>query len=390
MNFYNKIKQTVKKIFLILSPSYRKLEFIGNNLEEKLLKIEKSFNSKYDDINTKINSLNSIVYSFDPRIANINKGLTKLASQLDNVSHKVKGITDNGKDVGLQIDDLNSQVKSIHLQLKDLLAGLGKLEAQGSSLNTGVKSIQSQFSEVGSGVKSINNSTREMDRFRLNVAERIKRIDHNEKSISFTLSQHPDAINEINSDSICIDCGGHIGLISEIFLKLGATVHTFEPNIYLINYMKYRLSEYVNSKKLILENKAVWDRKDSIKLYLRESFSLEDITHIDSESSSILVEKTDENLMFNTSINNFLEVDSIDLTDYLKKIDKQIHILKIDIEGVEFDVLKKMITTEMYKKIKYIFVETHDYKLPAIKSKADAVKKKIKQLDINNIFLDWH
>ncbi len=70
-------------------------------------------------------------------------------------------------------------------------------------------------------------------------------------------------------------------------------------------------------------------------------------------------------------------------------MNKEISILKIDIEGAECELLEKIINTKLYKKIKHIYVETHDHKIPELKSKTDTIRKLIKQNGIKNINLDW-
>ena len=56
------------------------------------------------------------------------------------------------------------------------------------------------------------------------------------------------------------------------------------------------------------------------------------------------------------------QVEAIDLSDFIKNnfSKEDFIILKLDIEGSEFDVLQKMITDETLEYIKKIYVEWHE------------------------------
>jgi len=288
----------------------------------------------------------------------------------------------------LDVDNFKSKLAKIE-KLEVLPTELKKVYDLLSSSENQLKALSDIQNQV-KRLPEIHTYSKSLSEIGNMIAEMSHLFVYRQKIYNYVLSSHSVSISEINGSSICIDCGGHIGLVSEVFLNLGAEVYTFEPNIYLANLLRFRLSKYIDEGKLHIHNKAVWHENKKIKLFLRENYSNSNITHVDSESSSLIKDKTDKKLLFNTSKNNFLTVDSIDIAEFLKELNKPIHIMKLDIEGAEYTVLDRMIDTGVYKMIKYILVEEHHQKVPTLQPSADKVRKKIQDENITNIHFDWH
>lgn len=87
------------------------------------------------------------------------------------------------------------------------------------------------------------------------------------------------------------------------------------------------------------------------------------------------------------------EVEVIDLIDFIEneilKEWEQIYFLKLDVEGVEFEILEKLIAKKLYQKIQFIACETHEYMFEDGEMKLSRIKNQIETLGIKNIFLDW-
>ena len=222
------------------------------------------------------------------------------------------------------------------------------------------------------------------------IESMIKRRRNDEKIHEYAIFSMSEALRDVGPESICIDCGAHKGLISEVFLRMGATVYAFEPNHYLFNYARFRLGDAVEGGSFHIANNAVWDRVENIKLYLREELGEETMLDSASESSSILIEKTRDNIKYQTSEDKFLEVESVDLAEFIDSLNQDVHILKLDVEGAEFDILLKLIHTGVYTKVRHIFVETHEDKIPELREKSDETRRLIADNGITNIDLDWH
>ena len=90
-----------------------------------------------------------------------------------------------------------------------------------------------------------------------------------------------------------------------------------------------------------------------------------------SESSSVIASKR------NVVSKGAIEVRQIDFIKYLENLDKDIGILKIDIEGAEVDLLEALFERpDILKRIDRIFMETHETKIPDHKRRVQALRKK--------------
>jgi FkbM family methyltransferase len=183
---------------------------------------------------------------------------------------------------------------------------------------------------------------------------------------------------KIHKHKVCIDCGANVGNITDQMASCGAIVYAFEPNPYAFKFLQKR---FEGKQNVHLFNNGVWDKKTKMRLYLHENSDQDEVMW--STGSSILDYKG------NILKNKFVDIEVIDLVEFIKSLNKKIYILKIDIEGAECELLEKIIKTRIYKKIKKIFVETHDHKIPELKDRTDAIRDLIKKLKIKNINLDW-
>lgn len=86
------------------------------------------------------------------------------------------------------------------------------------------------------------------------------------------------------------------------------------------------------------------------------------------------------------------EVQMIDFSEFIKGLLQKhgkINLIKLDIEGAEFDVLDTFIEQNLHQNIEYIMVETHERVFDNPQEKIKALKEKITQKNISNIYLDW-
>tara|TARA_B100000700_G_scaffold328582_1_gene446902 strand:+ start:82 stop:1782 length:1701 start_codon:yes stop_codon:yes gene_type:complete len=177
-----------------------------------------------------------------------------------------------------------------------------------------------------------------------------------------------------------IDCGAHLGESIEHFRKTKLyknynwKIYSFEPHPILFQQL---YDKYNNDNEVSLYNKAIWieDTKE-INFYQRHT------KFYNNGSSSLMKNKKTGGL----DINNPLKVSSINFTKWLlSHINKNSYnILKIDIEGAEYDVLNNMLKTDVFKHINHLFIEFHNVKVNIPKNIDNELMLKIKQIN-NNI-----
>ncbi len=184
--------------------------------------------------------------------------------------------------------------------------------------------------------------------------------------------------------------GANVGLFTDLCLSLGANIHLFEPNKYLVENILER--KYKNNNKVKINNLALGDKDTELVLYNNENFK------------NNISRTTGGSIMNNFFAKNGKKeekvveekVGVIDFSQYLKnnfKLENEnyppVYLCKLDIEGAEFDVLEKMIKEKTYKYCKYIVVETHARMFDDGKEKLEKLENLIKENNIKNIYLGW-
>lgn len=205
----------------------------------------------------------------------------------------------------------------------------------------------------------------------------------NKPKINDNLRNHISFLDEdifLNEKSIIIDCGANIGDITSIFAQYNAQVYSFEPTASTFNILQNRFSKHNNVKCF---KKAIWNKNVNIPIYHHVWSKYNEIHW--SNGNSLLKGK------INVNENDYEIVEAIDFVEFIKLLNKNIDLIKIDIEGAEIEVLNYLIDSGIISKVNKILCEVHDKKYKFLKSDTDRLRKKIKVLNLSNkINLEWH
>jgi len=183
----------------------------------------------------------------------------------------------------------------------------------------------------------------------------------------------------LKENDLVIDCGANVGNITSVFNRFGCIVYSFEPTSSTFEILKKRFS---NIEKIKCIQKAVGAANDIKKLYHHEWSEYNKIYW--SDGNSLIYEKS------NVNNNDYEEVEVIDLVEFINSLDKEIALIKIDIEGAEIELLNHLIDTGTIHKINKIICEVHDRKYPIFKEDTDKLRYKIKHLGLEHkIDLNW-
>jgi len=180
----------------------------------------------------------------------------------------------------------------------------------------------------------------------------------------------------LKENDIVIDCGANVGEFIDKINKKGVKIYAFEPHPLAF---KKLTEKYKNNNNIFLHKKGVYVKNDIVKFFNHKNFTNNTKWTV---ATSMIKEKT------NIDKNNFFETEVIDFADFIKKLNKKIKIIKIDIEGVEFELLDYLIDNDVHKIVDVFFVETHE-RIPGMKIKYEDLKQKIKDKKIKNIKLNW-
>lgn len=155
-----------------------------------------------------------------------------------------------------------------------------------------------------------------------------------------------DSLN-LNEDSLFIDLGSGAGEEIELCVSKKIEVHSFEPNKTLFDKL---YKKYANNPKVKLLNLAAWNVDGKARLFAKDSFK-------NNGGCTLYRSKA------NVNPSKFIYVNTIDIGKYINDLNRNVDVLKIDIEGAEFIILERLLTSDCIKKIKTIFCEDHRRKM---------------------------
>ena len=213
----------------------------------------------------------------------------------------------------------------------------------------------------------------------LAIIKRLRKKIFAKKNQQVTFNRILDFVPDISKGDIIIDCGANIGDVIKPISNIGCKIIAFEPNPYAF---KVLYQKFKNCKNIKCISKAISTSNGKAKLYLHENSEKDNLFW--STGSSLLNNKV------NVNKKNYVFVEKIDFSKYLLSIEKDIKVVKIDIEGEEISVLNQIIDYGLHNKIHNILVETHQKKIPSQNVELDKLKKRINKMNISNISLEWH
>jgi FkbM family methyltransferase len=182
----------------------------------------------------------------------------------------------------------------------------------------------------------------------------------------------------LGKNSLVLDCGANVGHISKLFSLTGATVYAFEPDPVAFKKLVYRCR---NKKNITCIRKGVWDKNATIQLYMHKE-SKEGETSF-TVGSSIVADK------INVDPAKMQSIEVIDLVAFMLEQPKKIDLVKLDVEGAEIEILKRVLATEAYHLFDRMYVETHETKIPSQAKELELIKQEMKDKGVKNIRLNW-
>jgi FkbM family methyltransferase len=157
----------------------------------------------------------------------------------------------------------------------------------------------------------------------------------------------------IKVSDICLDFGANLGVFTEKLAQTGATVHAYEPDPYCFAKLQDR---FAGRSNVHLHNVAV--AREAGWATLRRTLSFDAAPDVFSQASSIVVK--------NPRIYGAegIEVETHAFVDIVNGFDRPVAIVKMDIEGAEFDILEQILAAPERFPVKSMFVETHERSVP--------------------------
>lgn len=140
-----------------------------------------------------------------------------------------------------------------------------------------------------------------------------------------------------SSTPYIIDCGANMGLSVYYFSKLypNASIVAFEPEEAIYEVLQKNITAF-NLKNVTAYKKAVWDSETTLQFFTDKGMG-GSVTNVFSKQKPTLIQ-------------------TLRLADFMNK---KVDMLKMDIEGAEFNVLKSC--ENLLKNVEHLFVEYHSF-----------------------------
>lgn len=150
---------------------------------------------------------------------------------------------------------------------------------------------------------------------------------------------------------IFLDCGGNIGQSIDFFKK--SSLYSSDFTIYSFEPLSKCNKKYRDRKDIVFSDKAVWINDTEMDFYIGKTHG--------GIGSTLKKEK----FSCKPDFKHPIKVKCFDFSQWIKDnfTKEDCIILKMDIEGAEYDVLEKMIADNSISYIKKIFIEFHYQKM---------------------------
>jgi len=178
---------------------------------------------------------------------------------------------------------------------------------------------------------------------------------------------------------VTIDCGANVGTVTTAFARGGAFVHAFEPNPDAFAVLAERLGDDPN---VALHPEAVLDHSGRVRLYL----------HVDAIDHPVAASVGSSVLPFKGNVDEerYIEVDAIDLAEFVLDLRRRVKVVKIDVEGAECPIIHRLIDTGAIEQTEMVLVELHDRHIPELAGDYAALRERLAREGlVDRVLTDW-
>lgn len=177
---------------------------------------------------------------------------------------------------------------------------------------------------------------------------------------------------------VCLDLGANLGVFTEKLAQTGALVHAYEPDPYAFDIAYKRVGHLPN---VVLHNEAVavtggtFTMRRSVKFDRRPAAATAGSTIVFTDPKKF---KADG---FDVTVRSFRDV--------LAEIGRPVAIVKMDIEGAEFDILRDIFAHPAEFDIDALYCETHERSVYAEFAEIDRMRRASEDMARPHVNLYW-
>lgn len=183
----------------------------------------------------------------------------------------------------------------------------------------------------------------------------------------------------LGPDDLAIDCGANVGRVTARLAEGGARVYAFEPHPDAFRALRER---FADNPRVVCIEKAVHDRAGTARLHFHRESAEDPLKW--STGSSLDAGKR------NVDPENFATVETVDLAEFVLGLGRRVALLKIDVEGVEVEILNRLLDTGAVRLVDRVLVETHERKMPNLVEPVARLRRRLAEEGLADIVrLDW-
>ena len=154
----------------------------------------------------------------------------------------------------------------------------------------------------------------------------------------------------LRSTDVFIDVGANVGVITRVAHMFSrCRILAVEPNPAVLDQL---LQVQKSHPRVSVFPVALGSESKNANLYLHENSLGNEIAF--SEGASLRVDKV------NVSATNSVQVDVLDVCEFLEEVTADRILIKIDVEGAEIDILGRLAQWDGLGRIRRIWCETHE------------------------------
>jgi FkbM family methyltransferase len=207
----------------------------------------------------------------------------------------------------------------------------------------------------------------------LRYLRKLSRARHDEVQAAF------EAALTAAEGRVCIDLGANIGVYSRRMAEVARKVYAFEPDPWTAAELRTHLQGHDNVEVI---EAAAGAEAGCLPLYRSGKFDSD--PQKGSLSSTLVAGKS------NVTGTAVAEVEVRDFPAFLRALDSDVALLKIDIEGAEVALLEALLDDPVAQRIDHIFVETHETKLPPdLARRSRALRRRVAGMTHPRVDMDW-
>ncbi|HMS94941.1 MAG: FkbM family methyltransferase [Tabrizicola sp.] len=179
--------------------------------------------------------------------------------------------------------------------------------------------------------------------------------------------------------SVCLDLGANVGRVTRQLAATGATVHAYEPDPLAFAALSANVGHLPN---VVLHQAAVAATGGQGQLRRHAAFAADPLRH--TQQSSLV--RTWAHVYDG---GESIPVETRAFRAVLDGIGGPVALVKMDIEGAEFDILRQVFADPAAHDIDAIFCETHEYDLQAEKPEVERMIRASEALARPHVNLYW-